>query len=132
MFSAVNSPNPQMLHNKTVENIQPPIDMEHLGRFTMKDRDLEREILDLFVDTLAQTLKILKEAKVQIEWKMAAHTLKGSAKAVGAWQLADLMEKAEKCHFGSEATPQRQNILSDLEVQAAEIMSYISNMTANA
>lgn len=61
----------------------------------MGDATLEREILQLFVDQLPEILARLNGAETVTDWKMAAHTLKGSARAVGAWAVAECASMAE-------------------------------------
>jgi HPt (histidine-containing phosphotransfer) domain-containing protein len=59
-------------------------DQPHLARYTMGNPDLEREIIGLFLQQLPSIVAMLDEAETAAQWKMAAHTLKGSAAAVGA------------------------------------------------
>lgn len=73
-----------------------PIDMAHLRRYTMGDRALEREILDLFIGQAPVTFSRLRAAGGEREWREAAHTLKGSARAVGAHRLARTAEACER------------------------------------
>ena len=69
----------------------PAVDLAHLRRYTGGDAELERTTLTLFVpDALGYVARI--EAG---EGKVPAHTLKGSAQAIGAWRLAALAERAE-------------------------------------
>ncbi len=75
---------------------QQAIDHDHLRRYTMGDLQLEQEVLGLFADELPKTLDALRVAKTDLEWKIAAHTLKGSARAVGAWRIAAAAVAAEK------------------------------------
>jgi HPt (histidine-containing phosphotransfer) domain-containing protein len=72
------------------------IDHDHLRRYTMGDLQLETEVLDLFAGELPKTLGALRAALTDLEWKVAAHTLKGSARAVGAWRIAAAAVAAEK------------------------------------
>ncbi|MGL4395503.1 MAG: Hpt domain-containing protein [Hyphomicrobium sp.] len=72
-----------------------PIDLAHLRRYTLGDAGLEREVLDLFLAQLPKTIAALSTAGDDKAWRMAAHTLKGSGRAVGAWRLAMLAEQAE-------------------------------------
>ncbi len=58
-----------------------PIDFAHLRRYTLDDRGLELEILGLFAEQLPITIGALARATTDKEWGMAAHTLKGSARA---------------------------------------------------
>ncbi len=60
-----------------------PVDLKHLRRYTLGDAGLEREILDLFFGQLPTTIAALAAAATPKEWKVAAHTLKGSGRAVG-------------------------------------------------
>jgi HPt (histidine-containing phosphotransfer) domain-containing protein len=73
-----------------------PIDLKHLARYTMGDKLLEKEILELFIGQLPQTIEALSQAATDREWRIAAHTLKGSGRAVGAWNVAQLAEQAER------------------------------------
>jgi HPt (histidine-containing phosphotransfer) domain-containing protein len=64
-----------------------PIDLEHLGRMTLGDAKLERQVLALF---LAQTSRLVDAfAGATGDAGALAHTLKGSALAIGAFRLAD-------------------------------------------
>ncbi len=72
------------------------IDLKHLRRYTMGDRALEQEVLELFLAQLPKTIAALSGAVNDHEWRIAAHTIKGSGRAVGAWQIARLAEQAER------------------------------------
>src|SRR5690242_10300834 len=64
-----------------------PIDFEHLSRMTLGDPALECEVLTMFV---AQSAKLLDQlATLPPESGALAHTLKGSARAIGAFAVAD-------------------------------------------
>ena len=84
-----------------------PIDRAHLVRYTLGDLRLEREILGLFVAQLPLTLESLSFAATDRDWQMAAHTLKGSGRAVGAWRVARLAQAAEKVAGASDAAARR-------------------------
>jgi HPt (histidine-containing phosphotransfer) domain-containing protein len=71
------------------------LDRNHLARYTLGDADLEQEVLELFVGQMPQTLAVLGESEDQKSRLRAAHTIKGSARAVGAWKLAEAAERAE-------------------------------------
>jgi HPt (histidine-containing phosphotransfer) domain-containing protein len=73
-------------------------DLTHLRRYTAGCADIEREIIGLFAAELPGRLLDLVNAKTPKDWHMAAHTLKGSALAVGANRLAQLCAAAEKAH----------------------------------
>jgi HPt (histidine-containing phosphotransfer) domain-containing protein len=74
---------------------EPALDLAHLRRFTLGDHNLELEILELFITQAPITLAALNSAGTDRDWRIAAHTLKGSARAVGARRVARLAERAE-------------------------------------
>ena len=104
-----------------------PVDIEHLRRYTLGDRGLELEILGLFVEQLPITIGALKNAPSEKEWGMAAHTLKGSARAVGAWPLATIAESAERLH-GLPDADARCAVVHRLEAAAGEAREYIATL----
>ena len=64
-----------------------PIDNGHLERMTLGDPILEREVLAMFS---AQAVGLIGTLASSPANAMAlAHTLKGSARAIGAFQVAD-------------------------------------------
>ena len=72
------------------------LDRAYLRSVTMGDDALEAEIFDLVATQLASTRVGLATAATTREWSFATHTLKGSALAIGAQQLAILSTAAEK------------------------------------
>jgi HPt (histidine-containing phosphotransfer) domain-containing protein len=64
-----------------------PIDIAHLRRMTLGDAALEREVLTMFSAQAARLAKAL--AAMPTDAPALAHTLKGSARAVGAFVVAD-------------------------------------------
>lgn len=109
-----------------LENLQlTPIDLKHLRRYTLGDAGLEREILDLFFAQLPNTIAALAGAADNKEWKMAAHTLKGSGRAVGAWRIARIAEQAE--HSQGLANPaQVGETIRLLQAAASEARDFMT------
>ncbi len=80
-----------------------PLDLVHLAKYTFGDRGLECELLGLFrsqADIYVSRLETSANAK---EWRDAAHSLKGSARGLGAWALGDIAEDVELLSFEDEA-----------------------------
>jgi len=73
-----------------------PIDRRYLARFTLGNMALEREVLELFAGQMPRYVEQLRAAASGKEWMLAAHTIKGSALAVGARRLASLAQMAER------------------------------------
>ena len=70
-------------------------DRAHLARYTMDSAELEREILDLFLLQLPETLAMIATAATAADWKLATHSLKGSAAAVGARRIGRIAAELE-------------------------------------
>ncbi|MEY4879041.1 MAG: hypothetical protein RJB62_510 [Pseudomonadota bacterium] len=80
-----------------------PVDIDHLNRYTGGDVALNDQILRLFDD---QCIEILAkfEGIVQAptgsdaakKWHDTAHSLKGAARGIGAFALADIAADVEK------------------------------------
>ena len=64
-----------------------PIDVDHLRRMTLGDISLEHEVLAMFAAQSAKLLDTLDT--LPAEAGALAHTLKGSAKAIGAFAVAE-------------------------------------------
>ena len=64
-----------------------PIDFEHLKRMTLDDAGLEQEVLAMFAAQSAKLMATL--ATVPADAPALAHTLKGSARAIGAFGVAE-------------------------------------------
>ncbi len=101
-----------------------PVDFQHLRRYTFGDQALEKEILSLFLGQLPETIATLRSATSQKDWKVAAHTLKGSCRAVGAFRLGDIAQAAERLDFAAESEACADAILS-IESGAAEAGAFI-------
>jgi len=72
-----------------------PVDLVHLGRQTMGDREVEREVLALFAQQSLSVRDKLASAGKN-ERLMLAHGLKGSARGVGAFAVADCAAEIER------------------------------------
>ncbi len=72
-----------------------PIDMAHLSRQTMGDRALEQEVLGLFLQQALSVSRRIAEAGAR-ERVLMAHGLKGSARGVGAFAIAECATAIER------------------------------------
>jgi len=72
-----------------------PVDLVHLARQTMGDRDLEREVLGLFVQQAVSVRDQIAGADTK-QRLLLAHGLKGSARSVGAFSVADCAAEIER------------------------------------
>jgi HPt (histidine-containing phosphotransfer) domain-containing protein len=72
-----------------------PVDLVHLARQTCGNKDLETEVLGLFVRQSRTQLERIALAQSATDCFEAAHRLKGSARAIGATSVADCAEAIE-------------------------------------
>lgn len=93
-----------------------PIDMAHLARMTLGDERLTREVLTMFA---AQALRLVGTlAALPPEAGALAHTLKGSARAIGAFAVADAAAALEAALENGEDPARALLVLDDLVAQA--------------
>jgi hypothetical protein len=76
-----------------------PIDLEHLDKYVFGDRALLDEILSIFIDQVSILVERMNVEAEDVDWREAAHTLKGASRGVGAFRLGDLAAEAE-CMVG--------------------------------
>jgi HPt (histidine-containing phosphotransfer) domain-containing protein len=72
-----------------------PIDLVHLSRMTLGDRALERDVLVLFERQIGLLMERIENAAGPVA-AAAAHTLKGSARGIGAFALAKAAAEVEE------------------------------------
>jgi HPt (histidine-containing phosphotransfer) domain-containing protein len=112
-----------------------PVDLAYLARFTLGNVALEREVLQLFAAQMPLYLEALRQARVRKSWREAAHSIKGSAWAVGAWRLAGCAQFAERVEVdGQLAAPQaeRENAVVGVARAAEEACRFIGRRLAGS
>ena len=72
----------------------PVLDLDHLERMTLGEKELQREVLMLFTQQSTDLLARLE--KLPREGASLAHTLKGSARGIGAFAVAEAAENLER------------------------------------
>ena len=107
-----------------------PVDLVHLSRYTLGDRALEREVLELFCAQSAIYFERLRAASSDKEWKDAAHSLIGAARAIGAWRTAAAGEDAEALS-GEGMAHARASRLRDIDASLEEARAYIGALLAD-
>jgi HPt (histidine-containing phosphotransfer) domain-containing protein len=74
--------------------VETVIDLEHLARMTLGEASLETEVLTLFDRQAAVLLARMCDATPAAAAAFA-HTLKGSARGIGAWRVAQAADAVE-------------------------------------
>lgn len=98
-----------------------PIDLVHLARQTLGDREIEREVLALFL-TQASTVRSRIAGATPAERKLLAHGLRGSAAGVGAFAVAQSATAVENA-------PQEVGLIGDLTSSIDEVREFIASIS---
>ncbi len=97
-----------------------PVDLTHLGAQTMGDRDLQSEVLKLFIHSAEMFVVQLDSADADRR-RSLAHKLKGSARAIGAFKLAD--------HAASlEEAPDSAAVLKRVRDEIVRVEDFIASI----
>ena len=80
--------------------VAPAIDLAHLKRMTLGEHSLEVEVLQLFDRQAGILLGRMDDAPPETIMAFA-HTLKGSARGIGAWSVAEAAEAVEGATDGT-------------------------------
>lgn len=101
------------------------IDFDHLNQYVGGDEDLTAEIFGLFQNQVDMWGRMLVPEADDDTWMSVTHSLKGTAKAVGAVNLAELCEKAE-AYIGDGNRPGlREKAVQDIEFRISRTVTEI-------
>ncbi|MBN9254519.1 MULTISPECIES: Hpt domain-containing protein [unclassified Mesorhizobium] len=95
-----------------------PVDMAHLARQTMGDRALEQEVLGMFVQQALSVREKMADADVK-ERLLLAHGLKGSARGIGAFAVAD-------CATEIENRPDDNRVVKRLALLIEDVRDFVA------
>jgi HPt (histidine-containing phosphotransfer) domain-containing protein len=101
------------------------IDEDHLGRMTLGDRRLEREVLEIFVRQTVIMLERIAGAEPALA-AAAAHTLTGSARGIGAWRVARAAEQLECVANGKSGAAALDEAIEELKSATVEASAAIA------
>jgi HPt (histidine-containing phosphotransfer) domain-containing protein len=101
------------------------IDDDHLGRMTLGDRALERDVLEIFVRQTVIMLERIAGADAALA-AAAAHTLTGSARGIGAWRVAEAAERLERVANGQSGEAAFDDAVDELKAAAIEASAAIA------
>lgn len=101
-----------------------PVDLKHLHKYTGGDVALEREIYALFREQVSMWLKLLKSDSDSQSWGSAAHSIKGSARGLGAHGLASACEAAEAVVVSGKTA--RASAAADVRHQVDQVLAFLA------
>jgi HPt (histidine-containing phosphotransfer) domain-containing protein len=102
------------------------IDLEHLARYTGGDIALNAEILRLFetqTSELVASLRAILDARDEKSWKEVTHTIKGAARGVGAFAMADAAAQCEL--LGIEDPGITQMAIAKLKSETEAVQDFV-------
>ena len=101
------------------------IDFDHLNLYVDGDPDLTREIFGLFRNQVEMWGKGLTADANDDMWTNVTHSLKGSARAVGAVGLAEACEIAENLVGDDRRPGAREVAVQSLEQRIEKVLNEI-------
>jgi HPt (histidine-containing phosphotransfer) domain-containing protein len=101
------------------------IDETHLSRMTLGDRQLEREVLEIFVRQTAIMLDRIMSAERSLA-AAATHTLLGSARGIGAWRVARAAERLELAAGEAGSLTDIDEAIAELKAASLEACAAIA------
>jgi HPt (histidine-containing phosphotransfer) domain-containing protein len=102
------------------------VDFGYLETYAGGDMALVEEVLGLFREQAAMWLRLLDPAAAAEAWRDAAHTLKGSARGIGAGALADACQAAELAPPDTgERTVRLERVKDALDAALSDIAAYL-------
>lgn len=104
-------------------NNQNAIDLQHLNQYTGGDLELEQEIYGLFREQIRIWLRLLTADGDTEAWASAAHSLKGSARGLGAHSLATACEAAEAVIMSG--TAERSVAAQEVRAKVDAVLQFI-------
>jgi HPt (histidine-containing phosphotransfer) domain-containing protein len=111
------------------EQTKSVIDEDHLRRMTLGDASLEREVLEIFARQTVLTCNRLAGAE-PARAAAIAHTIKGSARGIGAWHVATAAERLEQAASGGGSGDAISAATRQLEAASAEVRDAIASRLA--
>lgn len=85
---------PSLDEQSYLERLRQPINLIDLSSYTMGNKTLEKEVLQLFKHQSLFYLRRLQQAKSQESWLAALRVIAASARSVGAWRLENMANAA--------------------------------------
>ncbi len=108
-----------------------PIDLDHLARYTGGEKALNSEILRLFdsqVTDMVGQLDVLIAQRDAKRWREIAHTIKGAARGVGAFEMGEAAAAADPVDPANEE--RAKAAIKTLEKEAQLVRGFIQNYLA--
>lgn len=104
------------------------IDMDHLSNIIDGDIEFEKELFKVFIDNgklNIEKMEISIEENSDESWYACSHAFKGASAAVGAFQLAKILEECQQLTASSKQD--KITILKQAKIEFNHILNILSN-----
>ena len=106
----------------STQDSKPEIDFSHLKQYVGDDIALTAEVLGLFKHQVDMWQKLLSADADDENWVSVMHSLKGSARAVGAMGLAGICETGEGLVGTRSSKALRDPIVQNVEFSIERVL----------
>ena len=113
-----------MTDDKIIDS-SPEIDFDHLNLFVDGDTELTRELFGLFQNQVDTWMKLISMDVDADMFSSAAHTLKGTAQAIGALRMAKLCQQAEDHDLMKGTRGRKAQLIQDIEFTVSRVITEI-------
>lgn len=121
------------LNDKKISRTDPAIDLDFLRDVTGNDRDFEKELFVLFLDSSKTSISKLETALAdnnEDAWYAVSHSLKGASASIGAFYLAQISEYAQT--HPKDEREKKSVVLSDIKAEFQRVADSINKEMAKA
>jgi HPt (histidine-containing phosphotransfer) domain-containing protein len=108
------------------------VDLDHLARYTGGDKAINAEVMRLFdsqASELVARLNTILDARDAKSWKEVAHTLKGAARGIGAFEMGEAAARCEQIDLADRANA--ANAIAALAAKSAAVQAFIRDYLAD-
>jgi HPt (histidine-containing phosphotransfer) domain-containing protein len=105
------------------------LDLHHLRQSAGEDTLLAAELLNLFRVQAKVQLNLISLASLESDYRMALHTLKGAALAIGAKMIVEVIAQLDALPI-ADGSLRRQELISKLAEEIAATEAEIASLTA--
>jgi len=104
------------------------IDLKHLSNIVDGDIEFEKELFKVFIDNgklNIEKMEISIQENTDESWYACSHAFKGASAAVGAFQLAKILEECQQLTISSKQD--KITILKQTKVEFNHILNLLSS-----
>lgn len=103
----------------------PPVDLQYLALFSGNNKDIEKELFEVFTERINEGMRRLPElVEETAAWEIETHSLRGAASFFGAKKLSAIFKKAEKTL--NTSTIAKQALLKKANAEYKKVTNFMN------